>query len=35
MKAKTRGEVEAEMTQAVIQFEKEYLEPGLLGTRIG
>lgn len=33
MKTKTRGEVEAEMTQAVIKFEKEYLGRGPLDAR--
>ena len=30
MKTKTRGEVEAEMTEAVVRFEKEYLGRGPL-----
>ncbi|MDO9300696.1 MAG: DUF2294 domain-containing protein [Anaerolineales bacterium] len=33
MKTKTRGEAEAEMTQAVIKFEKEYLGRGPLDAR--
>jgi uncharacterized protein YbcI len=33
MKPKTRGEVEAEITQAVIKFEKEYLGRGPLDAR--
>ena len=33
MKAKTRGEVEAELTQAVVKFEKEYLGRGPLDAR--
>ena len=33
MKTKTRGETEAEMTQAVIKFEKEYLGRGPLDAR--
>ena len=33
MKSKTRGEAEAEITQAVIKFEKEYLGRGPLEAR--
>lgn len=33
MKSKTRGEAEAELTQAVIKFEKEYLGRGPLDAR--
>ena len=33
MKVKTRGEAEAEITQAVIKFEKEYLGRGPLDAR--
>ena len=33
MKSKTRGEVEAEMTQAIVKFEKEYLGRGPLDAR--
>jgi uncharacterized protein YbcI len=33
MKLKTRGEVEAEITQAVVKFEKEYLGRGPLDAR--
>jgi uncharacterized protein YbcI len=33
MKSKTRGEAEAEITQAVIKFEKEYLGHGPLDAR--
>jgi uncharacterized protein YbcI len=33
MKTKTRGEAEAEMTQAIIKFEKEYLGRGPLDAR--
>ncbi|MBI5943453.1 MAG: DUF2294 domain-containing protein [Chloroflexi bacterium] len=33
MKSKTRGEAEAEVTQAVIKFEKEYLGRGPLDAR--
>jgi len=33
MKTKTRGEAEAELTQAVIKFEKEYLGRGPLDAR--
>ena len=33
MKTKTRGEAEAEVTQAVVKFEKEYLGRGPLDTR--
>jgi uncharacterized protein YbcI len=33
MKLKTRGEVEAEITQAVVKFEKEYLGRGPLEAR--
>lgn len=33
MKAKTRGEAEAEFTRAVIQFEKEYLGRGPADAR--
>jgi uncharacterized protein YbcI len=33
MRIKTRGEVEAEITQAVVQFEKEYLGRGPLDAR--
>lgn len=33
MKSKTRGEVEAEITQSVVQFEKEYLGRGPLEAR--
>jgi len=33
MKSKTRGEAEAEITQAVIRFEKEYLGRGPLEAR--
>jgi uncharacterized protein YbcI len=33
MKPKTRGEAEAEITKAVIQFEKEYLGRGPLDAR--
>ena len=33
MKPKTRGEAEAEITQAVIKFEKEYLGRGPLDAR--
>ncbi|HSK88225.1 MAG TPA: DUF2294 domain-containing protein [Anaerolineales bacterium] len=33
MKSKTRGEAEAEITRAVIQFEKEYLGRGPLDAR--
>jgi len=33
MKTKTRGEAEAEITQAVIKFEKEYLGHGPLEAR--
>ena len=32
-KSRTRGEVEAEMTQAIIKFEKEYLGRGPLDAR--
>ena len=32
MKTKTRGEAEAEVTQAVVKFEKEYLGRGPLDT---
>ncbi|MFA5873246.1 MAG: DUF2294 domain-containing protein [Anaerolineales bacterium] len=32
-KSSTRGEVEAEMTQAIIKFEKEYLGHGPLDAR--
>ncbi len=33
MKPKTRGEVEAEFTQAIVKFEKEYLGRGPLDAR--
>jgi uncharacterized protein YbcI len=33
MKTKTRGEAEAEVTQAVVKFEKEYLGRGPLDAR--
>ncbi len=33
MKTKTRGEAEAEITQAVVKFEKEYLGHGPLDAR--
>ncbi len=33
MKPKTRGEAEAEITQAIIKFEKEYLGRGPLDAR--
>jgi uncharacterized protein YbcI len=33
LKSKTRGEAEAEITQAVIKFEKEYLGRGPLDAR--
>ena len=33
MKTKTRGEAEAEVTQAVVKFEKEYLGRGPLDIR--
>lgn len=33
MKIKTRGEAEAELTQAIIKFEKEYLGRGPLDAR--
>jgi uncharacterized protein YbcI len=33
MKSRTRGEAEAELSQAVIRFEKEYLGRGPLETR--
>ncbi len=33
MKRKTRGEAEAEITQAIIKFEKEYLGRGPLDAR--
>lgn len=33
MKQKTRGEVEAELTQAVVKFEKDYLGRGPLDAR--
>jgi uncharacterized protein YbcI len=33
MKPKTRGETEAELTQAIIKFEKEYLGRGPLDAR--
>ena len=33
MKSKTRGELEAEMTQAIVKFEKEYLGRGPLDAR--
>jgi uncharacterized protein YbcI len=33
MKTKTRGEAEAELTQAIIKFEKEYLGRGPLDAR--
>ena len=33
MKSKTRGETEAEMTQAIVKFEKEYLGRGPLDAR--
>jgi len=33
MKSKTRGEIEAEMTQAIVKFEKEYLGRGPLDAR--
>ena len=33
MKSKTRGELEAEMTQAIVRFEKEYLGRGPLDAR--
>jgi uncharacterized protein YbcI len=33
MKLKTRGEAEAEITQAVVKFEKEYLGRGPLDAR--
>jgi uncharacterized protein YbcI len=33
MKSKTRGEIEAELTQAIIKFEKEYLGRGPLDAR--
>ena len=33
MKTKTRGEAEAEITQAVVKFEKEYLGRGPLDAR--
>lgn len=33
MKPKTRGEVEAEFTQAIVKFEKEYLGRGPLDGR--
>jgi len=33
MKSKTRGEVEAELTQAIVKFEKEYLGRGPLDAR--
>jgi len=33
MKSKTRGEAEAEITQAVIKFEKEYLGRGPVDAR--
>ena len=32
-KSRTRGEVEAEMTQAIINFEKKYLDRGPLDAR--
>ena len=32
-KSRTRGEVEAEMTQAIVNFEKEYLDRGPLDAR--
>ena len=33
MNSRTRGEVEAEMTQAIVKFEKEYLGRGPLDAR--
>ena len=33
MKSKTRGEIEAEMTQSIVKFEKEYLGRGPLDAR--
>lgn len=33
MKSKTRGEAEAEITQAIVRFEKEYLGRGPLEAR--
>jgi uncharacterized protein YbcI len=32
-KSRTRGEVEAEITQAIVKFEKEYLGRGPLDAR--
>lgn len=33
VKSRTRGEIEAEMTQAIVKFEKEYLGRGPLDAR--